>query len=76
MTAYLDRLPTGWHVVTVCKATTGRTWDWAAFMIDTPPAPDHLRRTWDREAWVTIPGKHRTYAAACEALESAMATRH
>jgi hypothetical protein len=29
-----------------------------------------------REAWVSIPGKHRSKDAACEALENMIATRH
>jgi hypothetical protein len=36
MAPYLDRLPTGWHVVTVCRAAA-RTWDWVALVIDAPP---------------------------------------
>jgi hypothetical protein len=75
MAPHLDRPPSGWHVVTVCRAAA-RTWDWVASVIDAPPDPDHRRRTWIREAWYRIPGKHRNYSDACSALEAAMATRH
>ena len=74
---FLDRPPVGWFVLDVMKATSGRKWDWCAFMIDVDP--DELKRGFykaPQQAWVRIPGKHRSRAAACDALEDLFATRH
>ena len=74
---YLDRPPSGWFVLDVMETRSGNTPDWVALMIDV--APD---REWrhggctSHSVWVRIPGKHRNYETAWDALETMIATRH
>jgi hypothetical protein len=64
----LDRPPAGWFALDVMQKETGGR-DWVALMVDTHPDTA-------RQAWVRIPGKHRTKDAAWETLENMIATRH
>jgi hypothetical protein len=73
MTPTLDRPPAGWHVLVVVRRTS-RKWDWSALMIDVHP--DEMKHSPCKEAWVRVPGKHRNYDAACEAVEAMIATKH
>jgi hypothetical protein len=73
----LDRPPAGWFALDVMKKDRCKL-DWVALMVDVHP--DELKhglgsRT-PREAWVRLPGKHRTMDAAWDALEDMIATRH
>jgi hypothetical protein len=73
---YLDRPPAGWFVLDVMK-TNSRKRDWVALMIDVDPDDFIARRAnTTKERWVRIPGKHRTWEAARDALEDLLATRH
>jgi hypothetical protein len=37
MIEYLDEVPAGdWSVVTVCRRTESRKWDWGALLVDVP----------------------------------------
>ncbi len=74
MLEFRDRPPAGWFVLGVMRQRK-RGWDWAALMIDVDP-DDYPHRTASAECWVRIPGRHRTQAAACEALDDMMAARH
>jgi hypothetical protein len=84
---YLDRPPAGWFVLDVMPEherdvmPCQRKRDWVALMIDADP--DELKRNpcpWAyrraREAWLRIPGKHRTRDAAWGRLQDMLATRH
>jgi hypothetical protein len=74
---YHDRPLLGWFTLDVMKAKAGNTRDWVALMIDVDPDAAWRRGGRAlRSAWVRIPGKHRNYEAACEALEDMRATRH
>jgi hypothetical protein len=73
--AQLDRPPPGWFVLAVMRKG-GRGWDWVALMVDIDPdcLPRHLAGR--RECWVTIPGKHKSWEAACKAFRDMVAMRH
>jgi hypothetical protein len=76
---FLDRLPPGWFTLAVMKAAfSGRKWDWCAFIIDVDP--DEFKRDGfykaPQEAWVRIPGKHRSLDDAWDAWDDMLATRH
>jgi hypothetical protein len=75
----LDRPPRGWYVrIVVPRDDTEGCQDWTALMFDVDPNSDNYRKDGRavRECWVRIAGKHKSHAAACEALEAMMATRH
>jgi hypothetical protein len=61
-TRYLDRVPTGWFPLTVCRAKS-RGWDWVALLIDMPPE-EHRRRL--RAAQ----GRHKSRDAAWDAFKT------
>ena len=72
---WVDRPPDGWFVLDVMKLKKLRKWDWCVLMIDVDPDEHkHCRRA--REVYVRIPGKHRTYEDAWEAMEEMISTRH
>ena len=71
---WVDRPPDGWFVLDVMKLKKLRKWDWLALMIDIDSDDKHCRRV--REVYVRIPGKHRTYEDAWEAMEEMISTRH
>jgi hypothetical protein len=73
---WLDRPPAGWFPLDVMKAGNNRRkQDWVALMIDVHP--DELKhRHMVREAWVRIPGKHRSRDAAWDAFQDMIETRH
>ena len=72
---WVDRPPDGWFVLDVMKLKKLRKWDWWALMIEVAPDEHkHCRRA--REVYVRIPGKHRTYEDAWEAMEEMISTRH
>ncbi len=54
---YLDRLPAGWHVISVGRAgpIKSRKWDWVAFVIDVHP--DELKNCRCRMAWLYVDPK-------------------
>jgi len=66
--------PAGWFLFEVVRKES-RKWDWVALMVDTAPelAPVLLR---PRSCYVRIPGKHRDPAAALDAFQAMVATRH
>jgi hypothetical protein len=71
---YLDRLPPNLFVLDVMREKP-RKQDWVALMIDVHP--DELKhRHMVREAWVRIPGKHRSRDAAWDAFQDMIETRH
>jgi hypothetical protein len=76
-TEYLDRPPSGWFVLDVMRKGARKS-DWVALMIDVHPNEYRLggfRKA--REAWVRLPGRHRSRDAAWAALvEDVMTTRH
>lgn len=80
---YLDRPPAGWFALDVLKVEW-RKWDWVALMfeVDLDVDPDELKHClWTlgrfaRAAYVRVPGKHRNYDAAWDALQEMLATRH
>lgn len=75
---YRDRPPPGdWHVLDVMREKAGK-WDWVALMIDVDP-DEHCSvygRRATHSAWVRVPGKHRNWDAAWDALADRLATRH
>ena len=77
-TKFLNHAPAGWFPLDVMKIDSLRKLDWCALMIDVHPdvlkCPSGVPRA--QEAWVRIPGKHRTWEAAWDALEEMIATRH
>ena len=75
-TEYIDHPPADWHVLDVMRKRS-RAWDWCAAMIDVDPDDFRERRCGPYQfRYVTIPGKHRNYEAAWDALEAMLATRH
>jgi hypothetical protein len=73
MTEFLDCPPYGWFAFEVVEA---RKWDWIALMVDVDLDDFTERHRPARSCWVRIPGKHRNYDAAWDALKGMMATRH
>ena len=66
----------GWYALDVMRKQS-RKWDWVALMIDVHPDEFKSYRTRAaREKWVPIPGKHRNYEAAWDAMEQMLETRH
>lgn len=77
---YVDFAPPegDWYLCDVMR-TRSRGWDWTAWLSDTPD--DEMQRCYNegckvKSVWLRIPGKHRSRAAAYEALEAFVATRH
>ena len=89
---YFDRVPDGWFVLDVMKESRKWDWvaliadtdlddlknctcDFPALFFVHPkdyrPGPRKVR-----QGYVRIPGKHRNWDAACDALKDMMATRH
>jgi hypothetical protein len=75
MIEYLDRPPPGWHVLDILR--TRERGRWCAYMVDFDPDTSIWPpRSARRRCWVRIPGKHRSRALACAALDDMLATRH
>jgi hypothetical protein len=76
--AFLDRPPSGWFALDVMRRDRSGKWDWVALMVDVRPDQclSEAALLTAREAWVSIPGKHRTRDTAWNALESMISTRH
>jgi hypothetical protein len=88
---YLDAPPRGWFVLDIARAQSRRSWV-ALMVDVPPDELKHCRcrvamlyvdprdyRPSNRtahEAWVRIPGKHRTKHAAWDALQDLIQTRH
>jgi hypothetical protein len=72
---YLDWPPSGWFALSVMR-TGKRSWDWVALMIDVDPDDYRSGAFRAREAWVRVPGKHKSWDAAWDAFGDMMTTRH
>ena len=72
----LDRPPAGWFVLDVMQEPRKRVY-WIALMIDIDPDGDDFKNhAPTRSVYVRVPGKHRNWHAAYEAIEDMLATRH
>jgi hypothetical protein len=73
---FLDRPLPGWFVLDVMRWQARKS-DWVALMIDFDPDDFRNRnRSPSGSCWVRIPGEHRDWESAWDALEDMMAMRH
>ena len=65
---YFDRPPASgdWHVLAIMRRGR-RGWDWVALLVDADPDDKSALLT-AQERWVLVPGRHRSYDAACDAF--------
>ena len=62
--------PSSWAILDVLRRGAGRRGEWAALMC---ADAEHPGTQW---AWVAVPGKHRTWRLAWQAMGEALETRH
>jgi hypothetical protein len=75
MIEYIDRPPGGFHPLDVMQQKT-RSLYWVALLIDVHPEDFKACACQCQQRRLRIPGKHKTWDEAWEALQAMIATRH